>query len=112
MSDEIIPLYGSITDAATLYGFGRSFVIELIRGGVLRTVDIEGRPFVALREGAQRLRQAQITGERIIIHGEHRARELARKARLREAKRAQTRAAQAMERKSRRAAGETHTEPE
>jgi hypothetical protein len=102
MSDKIIPLYGSISDAATLYGFGRSFIIELIRGCVLRTVDIEGRRFVALREGAQRLQQAEITGERIIIAGEHRAQELARKSRLREAKRAQRRAAAALERKNRR----------
>jgi hypothetical protein len=106
MSDKIIPLYGSISDAATLYGFGRSFVIELIRGGVLRTVDIEGRRFVALREGAQRLQQAEITGERIIIAGEHRGQELARKARMREAKRAERRAAAALERRSRRTAGE------
>jgi hypothetical protein len=112
MTDEDIPLYGSRGDAKRWFGFGYPLIDDLIRVEIFRTVDIEGRKYIALREGAERLAAAVASGERITLATPQREAELARKAKLREAKRTEQRAEQRRKRgRPRASAKEESTNP-
>jgi hypothetical protein len=106
---EGIPHFGSVTEWCRHSGLGRSLSLEMVEAGTLPVVVIEARRWVDIHAGLTFLHEAAQSKSPVAIPGEHRTRELARKARLREARRAERRAAQALERKNRRAAGELPT---
>jgi hypothetical protein len=64
-------------------GLGRTLSIELADAGVLPTVVIENRRWVDIWGGLAVLHGAAYAGEVVAVPGEARARELARKARIR-----------------------------
>ena len=93
MFDDV-PRYGRIPTWCRYSGLGRSLSIEMVQGGVLPVVEIEGRKWIDIHAGLRLLDEAAQAKTPVVIPGEHRTRELERKARIREAARAAQRAAQ------------------
>jgi len=102
---EGIPRYGRLPTWCQYSGLGRSISLEMLDAGVLTFVEIEGagehgrsQKWIDIHHGLKLLDQAAQAKTSVAIPSEQRARDLARKARLREAKRALKRAEQRRQR--------------